>query len=77
MESVCPLCNALAPVEKKCPVCGQLLVDGGSLNNYLGPYSPYGEIAVLPFQSAGHCTHLLYCPVCDYDIRVTLALVNR
>ncbi|HWR10117.1 hypothetical protein [Sporomusa sp.] len=76
MEMVCPLCNAMQAIEENCPCCGQLMIDGGSVNNYLGPYSPYVETASLPFQSAGHCVHLLYCPVCDYDVRVALALVS-
>ncbi|HWR43033.1 hypothetical protein [Sporomusa sp.] len=76
MEKVCPLCNAMQAIDKKCSYCGHQMIDGGSLNNYLGPYSPYVETGSLPFQSEGHCVHLLYCPVCDYDTRVALALVT-
>lgn len=76
MEKVCPLCNAMEAVGESCPCCGQLLIDGGSLNNYLGPYSPYMETETLPFKSEGYCVHLLYCPECDYDARVVRTLVS-
>ncbi|HML35257.1 hypothetical protein M7775_11425 [Sporomusa sphaeroides DSM 2875] len=75
LEKVCPLCNALQQVEKKCPHCGKTMLDGGALNNYLGPYSPYMEAQSLPFQSEAYCIHLLYCPECDYDRQEILALV--
>lgn len=76
MEKVCPLCNALQVITEKCPQCGAILVDGGSVSSYLGPYSPYMDSQCLPFQSDDHCLHLMYCPVCRYDTRVPLAFVT-
>lgn len=76
MEKVCPLCNAMQAVENKCPQCGRILMDGGTLNNYLGPYSPYMEAQSLPFQSEQYCMHLMYCPACDYDTQIILELVT-
>ncbi|WP_425057784.1 hypothetical protein SCACP_23240 [Sporomusa carbonis] len=76
MEQVCPLCNAMQTVAEECPYCGNNIVDGGSLNNYLGPYSPYMEAKSLPLQPEGYCVHLVYCPECQYDARLAVALVT-
>ncbi|MDF2570780.1 MAG: hypothetical protein K0R55_2384 [Sporomusa sp.] len=76
MEKVCPLCNAMKSVYEKCPYCGQTMIDGGSISYYLGPYSPYMEIDSLAFNSEEICVHLIYCPVCDYDVRVGQMLVT-
>jgi hypothetical protein len=70
MERICPLCNALDTVGRKCPYCGRRLEDGGALQNYLGPYSPYVEDSSVPDSMSGnYCIHLLYCPYCHYDTR--------
>lgn len=76
MEKVCPLCNALLTITEACPQCGMVLLDGGVLSNYLGAYSPYMDAQNLPFQTENHCVHVLYCPTCEYDRRLTLALVT-
>ncbi len=76
MENVCPLCNAMQELAETCPVCGEILLDGGTVNNYLGPYSPYADSRFLPLQPEGYCRHLLYCPACGYDAQVLLALVS-
>lgn len=70
MDKVCPLCNALYAITSQCPNCGRLLQDGGSLQNYIGPYSPYMES-----DSENQCIHLLYCADCHYDVRVATKLV--
>ncbi|SDE18607.1 hypothetical protein [Sporomusa acidovorans] len=75
MEKVCPLCNALQAIVETCPYCGGKMVDGGSISNYLGPYSPYMDKESLPLQSEDYCLHVIYCPVCAYDTRMALALV--
>ncbi|MCE5285738.1 MAG: hypothetical protein LLG02_07815 [Pelosinus sp.] len=70
MEKVCPLCNGLLKVDRKCPACGNVLTDGGMVQNYYGPYSPY--VAQNSFEHSGdreHCIHLLYCAGCHYDVR--------
>ncbi|MGL5514144.1 MAG: hypothetical protein ACRDBM_13035 [Sporomusa sp.] len=76
MEHVCPLCNGMQTFAQNCPVCHQPMIDGGTINNYLGPYSPYMAIDSLPFKTEGYCVHLIYCPECDNEIRLAQALVT-
>ncbi|MEG6584570.1 hypothetical protein V6C17_03060 [Dendrosporobacter sp. 1207_IL3150] len=76
---VCPLCNALQPLDKICPICNQQMTDGGAIENYYGPYSPYMSRDSIygPYQTpVKQCVHLLYCPNCHYDLRVALEMVN-
>jgi hypothetical protein len=71
MDRVCPLCNGLVKIDRKCPYCGYVLNDGGTVQNYYGPYSPY--VAQDSFQNHGEseqCIHLLYCAGCHYDVRM-------
>jgi hypothetical protein len=70
MEKVCPLCNGLAAVQAICPRCGGQLADGGALENFYGPYSPYVDASSWPDGGDG-CVHLLYCQDCGYDVRRT------
>lgn len=74
MEKVCPLCNALTTVQAECPRCGGPLADGGAIENYFGPYSPYMDVSSWPEGGPG-CVHLLYCPHCGYDLRRVWSLV--
>lgn len=70
MEKVCPICNALDDVDKSCPRCGRKMLDGGAIQNYLGPYSPYMDGDAIPLNMLEErCVHLLYCPNCHYDMR--------
>ena len=69
MDKLCPICNGLQGLGKQCPNCNRLLVDGGKLQNYVGPYSPYMESRI-----GEQCVHLLYCTDCGYDIRVAFDL---
>lgn len=72
MEKVCPICNALDEVHESCPHCGYEMLDGGALQNYLGPYSPYMEGDLIPLNMLEQeCVHLVYCPNCHYDMRVS------
>lgn len=74
---VCPVCNALTAVAAGCPQCGGRLADGGALENYYGPYSPYVDIDSLQAGAAdSQCVHLLYCPQCGYDVRTAWELVE-
>lgn len=75
MDKICPLCNALQTIDKRCPICGQTMIDGGVIENYFGPYSPYMDHELLE-SSDRFCTHLLYCPECHHDVRITLEMVN-
>ncbi|QJW47733.1 hypothetical protein HA075_19425 [bacterium BFN5] len=75
MDKICPLCNALQTINQICPICGQPMIDGGVIENYFGPYSPYMDQEL--FESPDRfCTHLLYCPECHHDVRISLEMVN-
>ena len=78
MEKICPLCNGMVDVARKCPYCGNLLQDGGVVENYYGPYSPYvGEQLTNRCHDGMHdCVHLLYCAACHYDVRGEWSLVS-
>lgn len=71
----CPLCNGIQEVREACPACGHFLQDGGPLQDYFGPYSPYEEVeyelkGLEPGVLEEQCLHLLYCPHCGWDRRV-------
>jgi len=51
------------------------MIDGGALEDYFGPYSPYMDHELLE-SSDRFCTHLLYCPECHHDVRINLEMVN-
>jgi hypothetical protein len=76
MEKACPICNALQQVNMRCPRCGGQLADGGALENYYGPYSPYMDIHTLQnCLPETHCVHLLYCGQCRFDTRAAWEMV--
>jgi rRNA maturation protein Nop10 len=76
MAKVCPVCNGLTAVTASCPRCGRRLADGGALENYYGPYSPYMDVDSLQEGAPDtQCVHLLYCPACGYDTRAAWELV--
>ena len=76
LERVCPICNALAFVVERCPMCGQRMTDGGAIENYWGPYSPYMSMDSLQqFEPDTQCVHLLYCSNCHYDTRAAWEFV--
>jgi hypothetical protein len=76
LEKVCPICNGLQSIFIACPCCESLMADGGVLENYYGPYSPYMDWSGLQQNSSeGQCVHLLYCPACHYDTRVAWELI--
>jgi hypothetical protein len=70
MDKLCPACNGLDLIKDQCPICGEILLDGGSLQNYVGPYSPYMESDI-----ENQCIHILYCAECGYDARIALQLI--
>jgi hypothetical protein len=75
---ICPLCNGLAKQKIVCPVCKEEMIDGGSLENYYEPYSPYLPKKILDqTDEVGQnaCLHLLYCPHCGYDCRYLSTLI--
>lgn len=75
MEQVCPLCNGLEEIKKQCPNCGEQMKDGGKIEDFYGPYSPYMDKNLLSppevtmENSQGVCIHLVYCPKCGTDQR--------
>jgi ribosomal protein L32 len=71
MSHECPLCNGMARVNDICPHCGHGLDDNGRLEDFFGPYAPYGEQDMGEFEREEFdlCVHLLACPRCGYDIR--------
>lgn len=76
MEVVCPICNGLQSMVISCPSCHTLMADGGILEDYFGPYSPYSDNASNERGSMGEqCVHLLYCPQCHYDTRIAWELI--
>lgn len=76
MEKVCPICNGLEEIDEVCPQCGHKMLDGGALQNYLGPYSPYVESDMVPLNMTNNgCVHLVYCPNCNFDIRMSWDII--
>ncbi|CUH97859.1 hypothetical protein P22_4006 [Propionispora sp. 2/2-37] len=78
MELICPICNGLQSLKAVCPQCGQLLLDGGTIEDYWGAYSPYVDKDTLHTNQYGeqkYCVHLIYCPECYYDIRKAWEMV--
>jgi hypothetical protein len=68
--SLCPLCNGIHTKNIVCSNCKTKMEDGGMLENYYGPYSPYLPKEVLNQVNevaSNHCIHLFYCPNCGYD----------
>ncbi len=80
MEQVCPVCNGIEQIKLGCPRCGYMLRDGGNLQDFYGPYSPYiernayGDLAA--YDARGRCVHLLFCPQCGYDRRIVIHQVE-
>jgi len=78
MELICPLCNGFITYKKSCPFCGNSLRDGGTLQDFYGPYSPYDDFDNYPlvFEMKGkedyNCIHLVYCPICGFDTRIVI-----
>ena len=69
---LCPLCNGIYTKNIICPNCKRQMEDGGILENYYEPYSPYLPDEILnqvDGVSSDQCIHLFYCPNCNYDRR--------
>ena len=56
--------------------------DSGMLEDYYGPYSPYGKIELYEpdkeLKTTGMiaCVHLFACPKCGYDKRISFPEVT-
>lgn len=73
MDTICPICNGLLPLQESCPVCGKAMEDHGPLTNFFGPYSPYREIDDLKMSNGfpdlvhRQCIHVGYCENCKME----------
>lgn len=78
MNKGCPLCNGLIDIYEFCPDCGGKMEDGGAIDEYLDPYSPYIEITNKEQFGDNKCLHLIYCPCCGRDKRkkITKAVLD-
>jgi len=72
---ICPICNALIPLEVSCPNCGAPAEDEGRSSDWSGPYSPY-EPELVALESAaseaGSCQHSARCPECNRIFQVNI-----
>lgn len=75
-ELDCPLCNGVSSITALCPACGHSLADGGRVENYLGPYSPYDSVVTASISNLRKCVHLLYCSQCGWDERIEIDKIN-
>lgn len=77
MEKGCPLCNGIIDVCEICPYCGMKMEDGGSIDEYFDPYSPYVELKdEMGNVKKDRCLHLVYCPFCGNDKKVYINKVS-
>lgn len=77
---LCPLCNGLEARQIICPSCNAMMEDGGFLEGYYEPYSPYLPYEVLDLAdgvySEEKCVHLFYCPRCGFDQKYQCDLIS-
>ena len=78
MDFICPVCNGLENIYMNCPDCEQQMQEGGSLQQFFDPYSPYisGEILNEEGMNEGECVHLVFCNQCGNDKRVSIGKVD-
>jgi len=71
---ICPVCNALSPLEVSCPDCGSAAEDEGRSDDWSGPYSPYEPELVALGENvapeASFCRHDVRCSACHRAFRV-------
>ncbi len=74
MDFICPVCNGLQDIYMECPKCSGEMKEGGSLQQFFDPYSPYisGEILKDEGVSEKQCVHLAFCDQCGHDTQVTI-----
>ncbi|NLC76061.1 MAG: hypothetical protein GX750_00330 [Clostridia bacterium] len=78
MATVCPLCNGLTVLTAPCPRCQEPVEDGGQMEGYDDPYSPYEDDLLVPAPNAGEdpqkwCWHLVYCRQCGWEGNLPVA----
>ena len=75
---ICPLCNGLITLVKRCPSCYGEMEDEGKIENFYGPYSPYEDVTQLsmtngfPDLAMEQCFHLAFCPACGMQEKVAI-----
>lgn len=73
MSHMCLYCNGMLALDSMCPQCDKPMADGGRLEDYSGPYSPYRPIDDLkltngyPDLALRLCIHQTYCGSCGYS----------
>ncbi|SES99737.1 hypothetical protein [Anaerobranca gottschalkii] len=74
MDLICPVCNGLKEIYLQCPICHGEMEEGGSLQQFFDPYSPYlsQEIMSLEGMSDKVCVHLIFCSNCGIDKRISV-----
>lgn len=74
---ICPICNALSPLEVSCPNCGSAAEDEGRANDWSGPYSPYEPETAFSASSVSAggtaCQHAARCVGCRMSFVVEIA----
>lgn len=68
---ICPYCNGLKALEIACPSCNNIMRDAGTLQEALGPYSPYEENSLIHQQFG--CVHRLFCDTCNSEYMFTVS----
>ena len=69
-DHICPFCNGLYELKVSCPYCGSSMEDCGTLQEMLGPYSPYEENSLLMGNHS--CIHQLYCHHCQAQLQFSV-----
>jgi len=72
---ICPVCNALSPLEISCPNCGSATEDEGRASDWSGPYSPYEPELVSfgePPAERSTCQHVVRCVGCQHEFPVEI-----
>ena len=70
MELICPLCNGLYTIEKRCVRCNHLMEDQGAIVNFYDEYSPYLLDDITNNDdglSKNKCLHLFRCINCEFE----------
>lgn len=78
--SVCPVCNSLFTVNKKCPFCGHSMHDTGVIQDFYDGYSSYLEQDIYKNDYGAYfsdfCVHLFACPNCHFDTNIKIRCLN-
>ncbi|WP_256759808.1 hypothetical protein [Cohnella sp. WQ 127256] len=74
---ICPICNALSPLEVSCPNCGSAAEDEGRWSDWDGPYSPYEPILfakgdALTITDETLCQHTVRCVACHTPFTIEI-----